>query len=383
MTYKQPIRMIRQRLTWGPSQEIRYSDPFDAGISYRVFMARDFAGLSMNLPFKFADKRFDEDLGNYLQVPHSSTAFQELTDDFAVRYPDPTLRAQAIESWLRSSFGYTRSEFRKVPKKKSPVDAFLFDWKEGNCEFFSTAMVLLLRNTGIPARNVAGFLGGQWNRIGNYLIIREGDAHSWVEAHLPDRGWVMFDPTPASSSPDFITNPFFTTLLQFFDVVSLAWQKHVIAYDLSRQSKFMKAGYDRFMKWRSSAGSLGRNVSYDFGSEHKRILIVLIMLVVWLVYFASIRKETMLAAPMLYRQSVSVRKAVNLLSILDRRLETLGLHRPPSRPPLKHGRFISTNMKDSASMLEIVEVYNETRFGSRMLPPQEYRDLVQRIKVLE
>jgi hypothetical protein len=383
MTYKQPIRMIRQRLTWGPSQEVRYSDPFDAGISYRVFMARDFAEKSMNLPFKFSGVQFDEKLERYLQVPHSSAAFHELAADFKARYPDPELRAQAIESWLRSSFGYTRSEYRKVPEGTRPVDAFLFDWKKGNCEYFSTAMVLLLRDSGIPARNVAGFLGGQWNGIGDYLIIREGDAHSWVEAHLPGTGWVTFDPTPASSSPDFITNPFLSTLLQLFDVMSLAWQKHVIAYDLSRQSKFMKSGYDRFMKWRNAAGGLGRSASYGFGPEHKKILVVLIMLVVWLVYFASFRKEPMLTAPMLYRQSVSVRKAVNLLSILDRRLETLGLHRPPSRPPLRHGRSIASNVKDSASMLEIVEIYNETRFGSRLLPPQEYRDLVQRIKVLE
>ncbi len=383
MTYKQPIRVIRQRLTWGPSQEVRYSDPFDAGISYRVFMARNFASKDVNIPFRFSETFSEQDLKPYLQVPHSSKAFHERAAKFAAEYPDAADRAQAVESWLRSSFGYTRSEFRKVPKGRSPVDAFLFDWKEGNCEYFSTAMVLLLRDSGIPARNVAGFLGGQWNNIGNYLIIREGDAHSWVEAYLPDRGWVMFDPTPASSSPDFITNPFFTTLLQFFDVMSLAWQKHVIAYDLSRQSKFMKAGYDRFMHWRSTAGSLRKGLSYTFGPEHKRILIVLIILIVWLIYFASFRKETMLRAPMAYRQSVSVRKAVNLLSILDRRLETLGLHRPPSRPPLRHGRSIASHIKDPASMLGIVEIYNETRFGSRMLPPEEYRDLVQKIKVLE
>jgi transglutaminase-like putative cysteine protease len=383
MTYKQPIRVIRQRLSWGPSSEIRYSDPFDAGLSYRVYVSRDGVMREPASPFGFDDTSGAGKLAPFLQVPTLSKRLTDLAAGFAAEYPDPSERALAIASWLSSSYGYTRSEYRAVGKAGDPVEAFLFSWKEGNCEYFSTAMVLLLRAGGIPARNVAGFIGGQWNGIGSYLMIREGDAHSWVEAYLPGRGWALFDPTPSSASPEFVTNAVLSKLLLFFDVVSLAWQKHVIAYDLSRQGKFMKAGYVKLLKWRNDFQGLRKGFIYRFTEPHKRLLLVLFMLVAWFLYFASLRKESILQAPAAYRQTVSVRKAMNLMSVLDRRLELLGLQRPPSRPPLRHGSMISPNMKDPATMLDIVRIYNEARFGSRILPPAEYRGLVQKIKALE
>lgn len=383
MTYRQPIRVIRKRLSWGPSREVRYSDPFDTGISYKVFMSRDFQIKDFSSPFQFPEHLAEKNMKNYLQAPKLSDRFIQLSKEFENKYHDSMSRALAIEKWLATSFDYTRSKYKKVTEGQSPVDAFLFDWKQGNCEYFSTSMVLLLRAGGIPARNVAGFLGGQWNSIGNYLIVREGDAHSWVEAYIPGRGWIIFDPTPASSSPDFVTNPVLSTLLQFVDILSLAWQKHVIAYDLSRQSKFMKAGYTKYMQWRSSMSGLEKEVTYGFEKPQKRLLIVLIMLIAWLMYFTSFRKGTLLQSPVLYRQSVSVKKAVNLMSILDRRLELLGLHRPPSHPPMKHGLAISPRLKDSPTMIEIVRTYNETRFGSRILVSGEYRNLIQKIKSLE
>ncbi len=83
--------------------------------------------------------------------------------------------------------------------KQQPVDDFLFESKRGHCEFFSTAMALMLRAVGIPSRNVTGFVGGTWNRFGHYYAVREGDAHSWVEAYIDDPAqprWMTFDPTP-------------------------------------------------------------------------------------------------------------------------------------------------------------------------------------------
>ncbi|MFH1438759.1 MAG: transglutaminase-like domain-containing protein, partial [Pseudomonadota bacterium] len=315
--------------------------------------------------------------------PKASRQFEELGKDFIARYRDPAARAEAIEKYLSTRFEYTRSEYWKVPRGKTPVDAFLFDWKKGNCEYFSTSMVLLLRAGGIPARNVAGFLGGQWNKIGNYLIIREGDAHSWVEAYFPDHGWVIFDPTPASGSPEFITSPYLSAVLQFFDIISLGWQKHVIAYDLSHQSKFLRASYGKFMQYRREMGSLGSKAEYRFGPAQKRLLIVLSMLVFWTLYFLYFRKEQLMRTPQAYRQSVSARKAVNLMSELDRRLEVLGLYRPLSRPPLKHSHRISSHVNDSGTLFEIVDIYNETRFGHKMLETTQYKTMVQRIRALE
>ena len=68
--------------------------------------------------------------------------------------------------------------------------------QRGHCEFYSTAMVVLLRELHVPSRNVTGFIGGTYNRFGHYYAVRQGDAHSWVEVYLADRGWQTFDPTP-------------------------------------------------------------------------------------------------------------------------------------------------------------------------------------------
>src|SRR3989454_389608 len=78
-----------------------------------------------------------------------------------------------------------------------PVDDFLFTRKTGYCEHYATAMVVLLRALGIPARLVTGFLPGVWNDFGNYYTIRQQDAHAWVEVYFPLSGWVTFAPTPS------------------------------------------------------------------------------------------------------------------------------------------------------------------------------------------
>jgi transglutaminase-like putative cysteine protease len=78
-----------------------------------------------------------------------------------------------------------------------PVDEFLFDTQRGFCEHYAAAFVTLMRAAGIPSRVVIGYQGGEFNAAGNYLIVRQGDAHAWAEAWLAGRGWVRVDPTGA------------------------------------------------------------------------------------------------------------------------------------------------------------------------------------------
>src|SRR5690606_6219215 len=77
------------------------------------------------------------------------------------------------------------------------VDDFLFEQKQGYCEHFSSAFVVLMRSAGVPARVVTGYAGGVYNRLGGYWVVRRMDAHAWAEVWLPDRGWVRVDPTAA------------------------------------------------------------------------------------------------------------------------------------------------------------------------------------------
>lgn len=81
---------------------------------------------------------------------------------------------------------------------ENAVDDFLFETRQGFCEHYASAMTFLLRAAGVPARLVAGYLGGEENPLGDYLIVRQSDAHAWVEAWLPRKGWVRLDPTAAA-----------------------------------------------------------------------------------------------------------------------------------------------------------------------------------------
>src|SRR5690606_13368344 len=80
-----------------------------------------------------------------------------------------------------------------------PVDDFLFNTRSGFCEHYASAFAFLMRAAGIPARVVTGYQGGEVNPIGGYLIVRQSEAHAWVEVWLEGRGWVRIDPTAAVS----------------------------------------------------------------------------------------------------------------------------------------------------------------------------------------
>jgi hypothetical protein len=97
----------------------------------------------------------------------------------------------------RLSHGYAYSE--TPPRRAVPLEAFLFEDRTGYCQQFSGAMALLLRMAGVPARVAAGFAPGSYSQRRGEWIVRDLDAHSWVEAYFPHYGWVTFDPTPGAA----------------------------------------------------------------------------------------------------------------------------------------------------------------------------------------
>ena len=108
-------------------------------------------------------------------------------------------RAVALETWLREEFAYTR-----VPVEldaAQPLATFLFESRRGHCVFFASALAVLLRASGIPSRVVGGYLSGEVDTLTGDLVVRQRDAHAWVEAHLGAAGWVRFDATPAAGDP--------------------------------------------------------------------------------------------------------------------------------------------------------------------------------------
>lgn len=168
----------------------------------------------------------------FLQIPRLDPRIVQLADSLTDGLDNRYDRAKAIESYLRS-FQYTRDLPRTAAE--TSLEYFLFERRAGHCEYFSTAMVMLLRSVGIQARNVNGFLGGQWSSFGEYLVVTQNEAHSWVEVWFPGFGWVTFDPTPPASAGDVAAPAWFWPGRIWFDALQHRWNKWVLDYDIESQ----------------------------------------------------------------------------------------------------------------------------------------------------
>jgi protein-glutamine gamma-glutamyltransferase len=167
----------------------------------------------------------------YLALPQIDARIPELARQIAGEHPEPLRKAEAIERYLRNEFGYTID--LPLQRQHDPLASFLFDRRAGHCEYFASAMVVMLRTLGIPARMAAGFAGGVFNPVSNLQIVRASDAHTWVEAYLPRHGWVSFDPTPLA--PDDLAATWYGPYWMYWDALRSSWSEWVVDYDTTRQ----------------------------------------------------------------------------------------------------------------------------------------------------
>lgn len=119
---------------------------------------------------------------------------QQITNDAGAT--NPYDKAKAIERWLRTNIEYNES-ISAPPPNVDPVEWVLFDAKQGYCTYYATSMIVMLRGLGIPARMAAGFSEGDFDSATGQYIVRERDAHTWVEVYFPGYGWIEFEPTAA------------------------------------------------------------------------------------------------------------------------------------------------------------------------------------------
>jgi hypothetical protein len=135
----------------------------------------------------------------YLQMPSTlPQRVRDLAHRIAGTETNPYDIAEAVESYLRITYHYAPT-VRAPPPGRDPVDYFLFDAKEDFCEYFASSMTVLLREMGVPARFVEGYTTGTLDPNTGKYVVKELDAHAWVEAYFPNYGWVEFEPTPSQA----------------------------------------------------------------------------------------------------------------------------------------------------------------------------------------
>ncbi len=172
-------------------------------------------------PFSFA----------YLQLPALDSRIPQLAAQISGAASNSYDKAVALEAYLKSHFGYTL----QLPGSPvaDPLANFLFERKQGHCEYFASSMAVMLRTLRIPSRVVNGFIGDEFNDITGSYVVRARNAHAWVEAYFPGYGWITFDPTPDSTtgSPQG-----WGRVMLYLDAASSFWREWVISYDTAHQS---------------------------------------------------------------------------------------------------------------------------------------------------
>jgi transglutaminase-like putative cysteine protease len=361
----------------GAEDELRYSGSDARGLRYDVYLAGD--GEPLIEPMAPLDR------ARYLALPGD---LPPRVVDLAHRWTDglPTIeaKARAIEERLRRDYGYDL----KSPSQgtRQPVDHFLFESKRGHCEFFSTAMAMMLRAVGIPSRNVTGFVGGTWNRWGHYYAVREGDAHSWVEAYIdhPTRpGWQTFDPTPPSGAqPLEPRDGAYYLMRDFVEALSQRWNTYVVGYDLRKQVRLFDELSRRYEKLRTKTGvDKGPLARLTRGPVVACALLAIVAVgyVAW--KRRKRRTEGREETAAKREQDVRVETAAALYRALETALHGQGVTRALSTPPLRHAEELCSRHHPLAEeVLTLTNVYLEARFGGAALSEAGRRDFERRIR---
>jgi len=354
----------------GSEGELRYRTN-ERGVRYQVFLGGENE--------RSHEVLSEEDRARYLQLPPNlPPRIGELARSIVVNREGVWEKATFVQEYLRENYRYDLAS--PSGGAQDPLDDFLFNSRSGHCEYFSTAMVVMLRELGIPARNVTGFLGGTYNRFGNFYAVRQGDAHSWVEVFIEELGWTTFDPTPAVEGlGQTQLKGVFATLRDFLEATSQRWDRHVLGYDLHQQ-------VSTFQQISSAGRSGGLNLSKDsprFRAVSASLLGVLLIGGAGYWYWRRRRSAGGSSDPDAAKRSPSreQRLASALYASLEQAMAAQNIGRNPGTPPLRHATALTaTGHPLGREILDLTRVYLAVRFGGEPLTEEVRRDFENRVK---
>jgi len=170
-------------------------------------------------------------LQRYLQLPDLDPRVYRLAEEMTEKQDNRLDKALSIEYFLKGTYGYSLDN--QSAKADDPLYDFLMETKAGHCEYFATAQAVLMRTIGIPTRVVNGFRLGEFNDFSDYFIVRQSDAHSWVEGYFPTLGWVEFDSTPSIDTMEPRLS-FSRSFNHFLDAMDMLWTE-IVTFDRVKQ----------------------------------------------------------------------------------------------------------------------------------------------------
>jgi len=328
-----------------------------------------------------------EERNLFLQLPSLDPRIRELTQSVVGPETSSPLQARRLEVYLRTHYGYTLELPPSEPD--DPLAFFLFHRRKGHCEYFASALAVMLRAIEIPSRVVTGFQSGIYNPISGSQLIRTSDAHSWVEAWLPGRGWTTFDPTPPDPNPPQLS--LWTRLGFYTDAAEVFWQDWVLNYDLDHQlqlaSKMGRSGRQAGSNWFDGLGmSFGRwwKELLQFGGRYGFILLGVGMLAVMGRLFGrdSWRWwKTRRRVQKVQRGEAQASDATLLYRRMLKLLRRRGIEKPVWLTPSEFARVLQ-EPEVSVLVEDLTEAYNELRFGGNAQAAGRMIVLLERLETV-
>jgi protein-glutamine gamma-glutamyltransferase len=364
---------------------------------FHNYSAIRYAGFSRLTPLNASKLRAasteysPEIIKTYLQLPLLDPRIAELAKQITRNAKTPFDKALMIESYLRDRFTYTLTLTGQPGD--DPLAHFLFETHAGHCEYFASAMTIMLRTLGVPSREVNGFLPGEYNDLGGDYIVRASDAHSWVEVYFPDNEWQVFDPTPAApeNSASIITR-----LGKYADWLEITWSEWVVGYDFAHQLVLAQNVQQTSRNWsetvrnwfaRKQRASKRWMKSWQFQHGAAGFLLPL-ALVALLVALRFNLIPAFIRRIRLFLQLRSARSAHNspqlasrLYAELLRTLARRGLQRFESQTPFEFAATVHSPTLVSP-VREFTQIYAHARFGGAPCDTTRLRQLLDQIRMV-
>lgn len=364
----------RVELTRGHGFDLRFRGSDDIGLFYEALISSDIHEFDVPVAHDLDDDR-------YLGLPKGHEQVYALARELTKDLEDPRAKAARLLMYLRDGGRFQYTTDMPDTGKRAPLEFFLFEAKKGHCEYFATALAIMLRAVGIPSRNVTGFVGGKFNPYGGYYAVRQADAHSWVEALMPGRAWVTLDPTPATRLEHGPNDWLLRDLSAMVDAARAYWMTRVVGYDVRAQLRFLREmqAFMREIQWPSwswkppKAGKQQQPQATDSLSELPgRLAIGLVLTVGLLLVLRALRKRAASSRAL----PESARKAQALYRDLERTLQKKGRARPSHVSPEAHARSLEAEGFSAAAQVRaLTEAYTAARYGGRTLSRERMAEL--------
>jgi|SRR5579875_300032 len=330
-------------------------------------------------------------LDTYLQLPKLDPRIKPLAEKITARDRTPYDKAADLERYFHANFRYTL-DLRDMDKP-DPLAYFLFVKRAGHCEYFASAMVVMLRTLGIPARYVTGFLPGEFNPLAQDYIIRARDAHSWVEVYFPKYGWITFDPTPPGAGEP---GGMFARLGMYWDWFQYTWNEWIINYDFAHQLSLARTVRRSSRSWSQSVSHFYRDKrrravdaiklwQARFSSSPYALPGALVFLLLLLIYFRGRAMGGFLAIRWKLRAhregklppELATFEYHQMLRLLARR----GWRKSPAQTPREFAASIRVP-EFAGPVAELTELYQSARFGRAPADARRVSSLLSSLKSL-